>query len=520
MAQIKIKQINGLQTALNTKVETASNPGFGVGIFDAKVGTDLRFFAVGPATGGGVKVDLPQNSPSGKVIQFSLSVENLSATKTTPAVNADDILIVDSVDNTTKKISFADFVSGIDTTVDYADFTPVSTTADTDSIIFFDSSNANATHRQTKAEFLVDYAKLASPNFTGTPTAPTATAGDNSTQIATTAFVSTAVSNAIQGLDAKASVRVHADTNINLASTTDPGAIDGVTLADGDRILLTGQTTASENGIYDAVTAIDPSTWVRSADADGTPSSEVTSGMYCFVEEGTAYASTGWILNTPNPITVDTTALTFVQFSKASDILAGNGLSKTGNTIDVNVDGTSIEIVTDTLQIASAYVGQTSITTLGTITTGTWNGATIGVAYGGTGLTTISANSVLASGATADTLSPVAMSANTILGRGATGDVSALTSTQVREVAQVREVVDTGTLTSGSMTLATLTQTPRDATALRFYINGILLEPTTDYTVSGQTVTATNALNVAYGGTTNDGLGFENDDVFQAVYEY
>lgn len=515
MAQVKIKQINGLQTALDTKIETASNVGTGQGLFKQKSGTSLQFNTID--TGLGVKV----NAPVADVLTFDIDMSSITAEKTTQAVNADRILIADSADLlNTKYITFANLIAGIDTTVDYADFTEVTATSDTDSIIFFDSSNGNATQRQQKSQFLVDYAKLASPAFTGTPTAPTATAGDNTTQIATTAFVTTAVENAIQGLDAKDSVRVHATTNINLASTTDPGAIDGVTLANGDRILLSGQTDATQNGIYDAVTATNPSTWVRSADADGTPNNEVTSGMYCFVEEGTNYASTGWVLSTPDPITVGTTALTFVQFSKASDILAGNGLSKTGNTIDVNVDGTTIEIVADTLQIASTYVGQTSITTVGTITSGTWNGSTIGVAYGGTGLSTISANSVLATGATADSLSAVSLSANTVLGRGATGNVTALTGSQLRSIAQVREVVDTGTLTSGSMTLITLSQTPRSATEIRVYINGILLRETTDYTVSGTTVTATSALNVSYGGTGTDGLGFENDDRVDVVYEY
>jgi len=64
-----------------------------------------------------------------------------------------------------------------------------------------------------------------------------------------------------QGLDVKDSVRAATDgTNIDLTSSTDPNPIDGVTLNDGDRVLLKDQTDATENGIYNAATATDPTT--------------------------------------------------------------------------------------------------------------------------------------------------------------------------------------------------------------------------------------------------------------------
>jgi len=108
-------------------------------------------------------------------------------------------------------------------------------------------------------------------------------------------------------------------------------------------------------------------------------------GSFTFIEEGTANADSGFVCTTDNPVTVGTTAISFVQFSGAGQITAGDGLSKTGNTLDVNVDNSTLAIVSDNLQIKSTYVGQSSITTLGTITTGTWNGTAIGLAYGGTG---------------------------------------------------------------------------------------------------------------------------------------
>ena len=148
-----------------------------------------------------------------------------------------------------------------------------------------------------------------------------------------------------QALDIKDSVRVATTANITLSSDLNSGdTIDGVTLADGDRVLVKNQTTASENGIY--VAGFSP---IRSADANA--SVDVTSGMFCFVEEGTVNADNGYVLTTNDPITLDTTALTFVQFSGAGQLVAGEGLTKSGNTLSVNDDNITLEINSDNLRI-------------------------------------------------------------------------------------------------------------------------------------------------------------------------
>jgi hypothetical protein len=135
-----------------------------------------------------------------------------------------------------------------------------------------------------------------------------------------------------QGLDIKASVRVASTANIAVASAlVNASTIDGVVVATGDRVLLKNQTTGAENGIY-VVAASGAAS--RASDAD--VSVDVTTGMYVFVSEGTANADTGFVLTTNDPITLGTTALVFTQFSGAGQIIAGNGLSKSGNTLTIN----------------------------------------------------------------------------------------------------------------------------------------------------------------------------------------
>jgi hypothetical protein len=144
-----------------------------------------------------------------------------------------------------------------------------------------------------------------------------------------------------QSLDVKQSVRAATTANITIATALNNGdTIDGVTLATGDRVLVKNQTTGSENGIY-----VVGATPARSDDAD--TSADVTAGMFVFVTEGTANGDNGFILTTNDTITLGTTALSFTQFSGAGQITAGDGLTKSGNTISVNADDDTIGISGD-----------------------------------------------------------------------------------------------------------------------------------------------------------------------------
>lgn len=193
------------------------------------------------------------------------------------------------------------------------------------------------------------------------------------------------VDAARSGLDVKQSVRAATTGPINLATDLENGdTLDTtVTLATGNRVLVKNQTTASENGIY-VVQASGAA--VRATDFDSN--AEVTPGAFTFVEEGTVNADSGWVVATNGTINVGVTGISWAQFSGAGQITAGAGLTKTGNTLDVGGTADRITVNADTVDIASTYVGQSSITTLGTITTGTWSAGTIAVSRGGTSATT------------------------------------------------------------------------------------------------------------------------------------
>ena len=202
------------------------------------------------------------------------------------------------------------------------------------------------------------------------------------------------VDAARQGLDVKASVRAATTAAINISTDLNNGdVIDGVTLATGDRVLVKNQGTASENGIY-VVTA--SGAGVRSSDANGTADTgELTSGTFTFVEEGTVNFDSGFVVSTNGAITVGTTGITWTQFSGAGSFEAGDGLSKSGTTVNVNVTANRTAITADAIDIASTYVGQSSITTLGTVTTGTWDATTVAVTAGGTGVESFTDNGIV-----------------------------------------------------------------------------------------------------------------------------
>jgi hypothetical protein len=149
-----------------------------------------------------------------------------------------------------------------------------------------------------------------------------------------------------QGVNWKESVRA-AQSNANFdPSTIIAGAsFGGVTVADKDRVLWFSTSGAHTlAGVY--VVGVSGST--RAPDFDAP--NEIR-GSAVFVREGT-FADSGWICTNDGAITLGSTGLVFTQFTGLGQVTAGNGLTKTGNTLDVSVSASGgIEIVSDALKL-------------------------------------------------------------------------------------------------------------------------------------------------------------------------
>ena len=146
------------------------------------------------------------------------------------------------------------------------------------------------------------------------------------------------VDNAIQGLDIKPSVAAATTASITLSGNQ---TIDGVSITAGMRVLVKDQSTASENGIY----VSSASAWSLAEDSD---SASLSDGAYVFVENGTTHNNTGWTY-------VNDGAYTWVQFSGAGQITAGDGLTKTGDTLNASV-ASPLSISNDQITIADGAI--------------------------------------------------------------------------------------------------------------------------------------------------------------------
>jgi len=208
-------------------------------------------------------------------------------------------------------------------------------------------------------------------------TAPTASVSLNSQKITNLLDPTAAqdgatknyVDNSVQGLDAKASVRCATTANIATLAGGAPNTLDGISLAANDRVLVKDQTTANQNGIYTVQTLGTGAngTWVRALDMDTwleVPSS------YVWVEVGTANADTGWVCTADQGGTLGTTSITWTLFSSAGTLIAGAGLTKTGNTIDaIAAAAGGITVNPDSIQVDGTVARYYSTSTHGAGTT-------------------------------------------------------------------------------------------------------------------------------------------------------
>lgn len=273
------------------------------------------------------------------------------------------------------------------------------------------------------------------------------------------------------GLDFKASVRAataavlpactYANGSSGVGATLTGnanGALaaqDGVTLVAADRLLVKNQAAGEQNGLY-AVTQVGtggtPFILTRVTDAD--TATELNTGAFCFVEEGTVNGDVGFVLVTNNPITIGTTALVFTQFSAAGSYTGGNGVTITGQSIALNLGDASLEFNAGAVRVVHGTSGQVYVANAsGVLTPVTFSGDVLSVSAAG---------------------------------------VVALAATIVKTTNVVTRETPSGTI-NGSNATFTLANTPVAGTE-SLYLNGILQDSGAgnDYTISGVTITMLN----------------------------
>lgn len=167
-------------------------------------------------------------------------------------------------------------------------------------------------------------------------------------------------------------------------------AVDGTTPALNDRILVKNQASDNQNGIYTVTTVGNGVSvnWVLTRATDYDNAAQIQTGDFIIVVNGTVNAGTAWI-QTDVVTTIGTDPISFTELSfTSSGVTSVNGtagrITSTGGSTPV-------------IDIDATYAGQTSITTLGTIATGTWRGSVLEAQYGGTGVNN-GANTITLSG--------------------------------------------------------------------------------------------------------------------------
>ena len=271
----------------------------------------------------------------------------------------------------------------------------------------------------------------------------------------------------IFNLDYKQATRVVTVANITLSGGA-PAVVDGVTLVEDDRVLVTAQSTGTQNGLYivSAVGTGSNGTWVRTS--DGNETGEIEAGMIVMVTEGTVYADTQWKLITDNPIVIGTTTLTFTQNYSANSISGGTSnvavysnanvtISSAGTANVLTVSSTGVVVtgtVSATGNITGNYILGNGSQLSGIITTVDANTLTGN---------TLSSNVVTSSLTSVGTLGSLSVTGNVAAGNvsatNITGTLTTAAQTNITSVGTLGSLSVTGNITSGNISATNHTGT-------------------------------------------------------------
>ena len=251
-----------------------------------------------------------------------------------------------------------------------------------------------------------------------------------------------------QGLDVKDSVSCATTADVSswtynngagtlTASGNGAVTLDGVALTANMRVLVKDQDPATENGIYYVSTlGTGSATLVLTRATDANTGAELSGGTFVFVEQGSVAAENGYVFTHNDDANFGTTTLTVSQFSGAGQIIAGTSLTKTGNTMNVATDNTTMFTLSDALSVKSTGTAGQVLRSTGTagqaavygqLDLANSNAVTgiAAVANGGTGVNTIGANLLMVGdGTNAVNTVAVGTSGQVLLSAGSGSDPS------------------------------------------------------------------------------------------------
>lgn len=224
-----------------------------------------------------------------------------------------------------------------------------------------------------------------SPTLAGAPLSSTPSVGDDSTKIATTAFVTTAINNALATTPSKEEC-IYATTSALPAVIYDNGSsgvgatltgvsvgalsIDGNTPSVNDRVLIKNQVDQTQNGIY-TVTIVGSgiSAFVLTRATDFDESTNIDPGDATFITSGSILSVTTWQMITAGSITVGTSNLVFAQIAGIGTYTAGTGLTLTGSafsiantTVTASAYGTATQSPTFTVNAQGQLTAASNVT--------------------------------------------------------------------------------------------------------------------------------------------------------------
>ena len=261
-----------------------------------------------------------------------------------------------------------------------------------------------------------------------------------------------------QGLDVKNSVRAATVGDSGLSGLA---AVDGVTIVSGDRILVRAQTDAEDNGIYVAAAGA----WSRSVDTDAT--GKITGGTFTFVEQGTLYADTGWVVTSDSPITLDTTPINWTQFS-------GAGAYTADGTKAMSLDGGAFSVKINTTTMAFDGSGNLKVSDTATFVTpniGAATGSSLDIATGN-----LTANVVLANAVSIQNSGNIT-GANVISGTTLTGTLSTASQPNITSVGTLANLtVTANTNLNGNVYISNATAGNGIFSDNYYYANGIAID--------------------------------------------